>query len=141
MFEVNLRYYSVLSDLLYQGWWEKSIMIRLLLWYLLLCFVIYCCWCWNWDLAIFLQICIWCICCLVLSFIFVDVGTRIWQSSCWYVNDVFWFIWITKTGIFSSENKNFFLVFQFYGKLDTRRHKGNSNNYALKYYNILYMLC
>ena len=38
---------------------------------------------------------------------FHDVGIEIWQSSCRYVKEVFWFIWITKTGIFSSEKKKF----------------------------------
>ena len=31
LFEVHLRYFIVLSDLIYQGWWGKSAMIRLFL--------------------------------------------------------------------------------------------------------------
>ena len=44
------------------------------------------------------------VCCLFML-LWCSGLTYIYLSSWWYVNDVFWFIWITKLGIFSSEKK------------------------------------
>ena len=61
LFEVHLRYFSAFSDLIYQGWWGKSAMIRLFLLVLLFCIVILCLHVTDLDLSVIMLVCKWCI--------------------------------------------------------------------------------
>ena len=61
LFEVHLRYLLALFDLIYQGWWGKSAMIRLFLLVLLFCIVILCLHVMDLDLSVIMLICKWCL--------------------------------------------------------------------------------
>ena len=81
MFEVHLRYYSVLSDLIYQGWWEKYATIRLYLLILLLCIVIYTCMWWIWVLTVIMLICNWCL--------LIHMNNKGWYFFLWKKKSLF----------------------------------------------------